>query len=57
VLVIGAALYLVLAFPDDTRRVLPKEMDYSWVHVGLLVLLVYLLLTLFRKVRGLGGED
>jgi predicted unusual protein kinase regulating ubiquinone biosynthesis (AarF/ABC1/UbiB family) len=57
VLVVGAALYLVLAFPDDTRRFLPKEMDYSWVHVGLLVVLVYLLLTLIRNVRGLGRED
>lgn len=39
------------------RRVLPKGMDYSWVRFGLLVLLIYLLVTLFRKVRGLGGED
>ncbi len=57
VLVVGAALYLVLAFPDDTRRFLPKEMDYTSVHVGLLVVLVYLLLTLIRNVRGLGRED
>jgi ubiquinone biosynthesis protein len=57
VLVVGAALYLVLAFPDDTRRFLPDGMDYTWVHVGLLVVLVYLLLTLIRNVRGLGRED
>jgi hypothetical protein len=57
VLVVGAALYLVLAFPDDTRRFLPAGMDYTWVHVGLLVVLVYLLLTLIRNVRGLGRED
>ncbi len=56
-LVVGAALYLVLAFPDDTRRFLPEGMDYTWVHVGLLVLLVYLLLTLIRNVSGLGRED
>ncbi len=57
VLVVGAALYVVLAYPDDTRRFLPEGMDYSWVHFGLLVVLVYLLLTLFRNVRGLGRED
>ncbi|MFL5674435.1 MAG: ABC1 kinase family protein [Chloroflexota bacterium] len=57
VLVVGAALYLVLAFPDDTRRALPAGMDYTWVHVGLLVVLVYLLLTLIRNVRGLGRDD
>ena len=32
-------------------------MDYTWVHFGLLVVLVYLLLTLIRNVRGLGRED
>jgi hypothetical protein len=57
VLVVGAGLYMVLAFPDDTRRFLPREVDYTWVHVGLLVILVYLLLTLIRNVRGLGRED
>ena len=57
VLFVGAALYFVLAFPDDTRRFLPSGMDYTWVHVGLLVVLVYLLLTLLRNVRGLGRED
>ena len=30
----------------------PREMDYTWVHVGLLVVLVYLLSTLIRNVRG-----
>jgi ubiquinone biosynthesis protein len=57
VLIVGAALYAVLAFPDDTRRILPAGMDYTWVHIGLLVLLVFLLLTLIRNVRGLGRED
>jgi ubiquinone biosynthesis protein len=57
ILVVGALLYLVLAFPDDTRRFLPTGMDYTWVHVGLLVVLVFLLLTLIRNVRGLGRED
>jgi ubiquinone biosynthesis protein len=56
-LVVGALLYVVLAFPDDTRRFLPAGMEYSWVHFGLLVVLVYLLLTLIRNIRGLGRED
>ena len=30
VLVVGGLLYLVLVYPDDTRRILPKEMDYTW---------------------------
>jgi ubiquinone biosynthesis protein len=57
VIVVGALLYLVLAFPDDTRRFLPTEMPYTWVHIGLLVLLVFLILTLIRYIRGLGRED
>ena len=57
VLLVGALLYLVLVLPDDTRRALPDWMPYAWVHVGLLVLLVYLILTLINHVRGLGRED
>ncbi len=57
VLLVGAALYLVLVFPDDTRRMLPAGMDYTWVHVGLLIFLVFLILTLINHVRGLGRED
>ena len=57
VLLVGALLYLVLVLPDDTRRALPSWMPYSWVHVGLLVLLVFLILTLINHVRGLGRED
>jgi ubiquinone biosynthesis protein len=57
VLLVGALLYLVLVLPDDTRRALPDWMPYAWVHVGLLVLLVFLILTLINHVRGLGRED
>jgi ubiquinone biosynthesis protein len=57
VLLVGGLLYLVLVFPDDTRRILPPEMPYTWVHIGLLVVLVFLILTLIRYVRGLGRED
>ena len=35
VLAVGALLYLVLAYPNETRTVIPREMPYSWVHVGL----------------------
>jgi predicted unusual protein kinase regulating ubiquinone biosynthesis (AarF/ABC1/UbiB family) len=57
VLLVGAGLYLVLAYPDDTRRILPAGMDYTWVHVGLLAALLLLIATLVRHVRGLGRED
>ncbi len=57
VLTVGAVLYLVLVFPDDTRRILPKEMPYDWVNVGLLVILLILIVTLIRYVRGLGGDE
>jgi hypothetical protein len=56
VLAVGAVLYLVLVFPDDTRRILPKEVPYDWVNVGLVVVLLLLILTLIRYVRGLGDE-
>ena len=57
VLLVGGLLYVVLVFPDDTRRVLPSGMPYTWVHVGLLIILVFLILTLIQHVRGLGRED
>jgi predicted unusual protein kinase regulating ubiquinone biosynthesis (AarF/ABC1/UbiB family) len=57
VLVVGAVLYLVLAYPDDTRRMLPGGMDYTWVHLGLLAGLLILIVTLVRHVRGLGRDD
>ena len=57
VLAVGALLYLVLVFPDDTRRLIPNGMPYTWVHLGLLALLVVLILSLIRHLRGLGRED
>jgi len=56
VLVVGGLLYLVLVFPDDTRRMLPAGMQYTWVHLGLLVVLVLLIVTLIRHVRGIGRD-
>jgi predicted unusual protein kinase regulating ubiquinone biosynthesis (AarF/ABC1/UbiB family) len=57
VLVVGAVLYLVLAFPDDTRRVLPKEMDYTWFQLGILALLLLLIVNFIRNMRSIGRED
>jgi ubiquinone biosynthesis protein len=57
VLVVGAVLYLVLVFPDDTRRILPKGMDYTWVHLGLLAILLFLIVSLIRSMRGIGRVD
>ena len=54
---VGALLYVVLAFPDDARRVVPREMPMSWVHLGLLILLLLLIVGLINYVRGLTRED
>ncbi len=48
-------LYLVLVFPDDTRRILPKEMDYSWFQLGILAVLLFLIVNLIRNMRSMGG--
>jgi predicted unusual protein kinase regulating ubiquinone biosynthesis (AarF/ABC1/UbiB family) len=56
VLAVGGVLYVVLRFPDETRRVLPRELPYDWVNVGLLVLLILLIGWLINFVRGLGRE-
>ena len=55
VLVVGGLLYLVLVFPDDTRRVLPREMDYTWFQLGLLAVLLVLIVNLVRNMRRMGG--
>ncbi len=57
VLGIGALLYVVLAFPDETRSVIPREMPYSWVQIGLLVILLSLIVILIQHVRGMSPED
>jgi hypothetical protein len=57
VLAVGALLYLVLAYPTETRSMLPREMPYSWVHVGLLALLLTLIVLLVRHLRRLGPDD
>ena len=57
VLVVGGLLYLVLVFPDDTRRILPREMDYNWFQLGLLAVLLVLIVNLIRNMRSIGSED
>jgi ubiquinone biosynthesis protein len=56
-ILVGAALYFVLVNPDGTRRMLPREIDYTWVHLGLLAVLVVIVMSLISYVRGLGRED
>ena len=57
VLLVGGALYLVLQFPDDTKRAMPIEGSYPFVNIGLLVLLLVLIGALINYVRGLGQDD
>ena len=55
VLVVGGLLYLVLVFPDDTRRIMPKEVPYTWFQIGLLAVLLVLIVNLVRNMRSMGG--
>ena len=57
VLLVGALLYFVLAEPNETRRMLPGGVDYSWVHYGLVVLLLLLIGRLVLDMRRLDGDD
>ena len=54
---IGAVLYVVLANPDGTRAVLPAQVPYTWVHVGLLAALLFLILSLALQGRRLGRVE
>ncbi len=56
-LVFGGALYFVLADPQDTRRLMPREMSYDWLHFGLLAILVILIVAVINYVRQLGRDD
>ena len=58
ILGIGALLYVVLAFPDDARRAVPRESARCRGSTsGLLLLLLFLIVWLLNYVRGLGRED
>src|SRR5262245_8927169 len=57
VLLVGAVLYLVLAYPDQTRSVIPRDLPYPLLPYGLLVLLVLLVVNRIANVRGMGDGD
>jgi ubiquinone biosynthesis protein len=50
-LVVGSALYLVLAYPGEARGILPAGMPYDVVHVALLLLLIWLIVSLLLSIR------
>ena len=56
VLVVGGLLYFVLVFREDTQRMLPKEVDYTWFQLGLLAVLLVLIFNLIRNMRSIGSE-
>jgi ubiquinone biosynthesis protein len=57
ILGVGAVLYFVLAFPDEARRMTPREVPLTWVHLALLFLLLTLIVGLINYVRGLSNDD
>jgi predicted unusual protein kinase regulating ubiquinone biosynthesis (AarF/ABC1/UbiB family) len=57
ILVVGGALYFVLAAPDETQRLMPTGMSYSFVHVALLVVLVLLIVALVLHLRQFGRDE
>ncbi len=57
IVVVGGLLYMALAFQDETRKVIPREMPLTWVHLGLLTLLLLLVFWLIGYVRRLGQDD
>jgi ubiquinone biosynthesis protein len=57
VLVVGGVLYFVVREPDETRRMLPGGVDYSWVHYGLLAILLLLVVRIVFDMRRIDGGD
>ena len=56
ILLIGAALYAVLAYPDETRQMIPRDLPYPLLHYGLLGLLIILVVVLVSNIRGMGDD-
>jgi hypothetical protein len=56
-LLVFVGLYVVLADPDGTRSWLPSGVPYSFVHLGLLAVLVGLVVAIVAHVRRLGSPD
>jgi predicted unusual protein kinase regulating ubiquinone biosynthesis (AarF/ABC1/UbiB family) len=51
-LVVGAALYFVLADPSDARVLAPPQIPFEWIHLvllGILVVLVLALIEIFHR--------
>ena len=56
VLLVGGALYFVLAYPSETRQMTPSDLPYPFLHYGLLALLVILIVVLVSNMRGMGDD-
>jgi ubiquinone biosynthesis protein len=56
-LVFGAALYFVLADPEDTTAILPAGVPYGWVHGGLVLALVIVLVLIVTHLRRFGHPE
>jgi predicted unusual protein kinase regulating ubiquinone biosynthesis (AarF/ABC1/UbiB family) len=55
-LIVAALLYLVLADPEGTSRVLPA-IPHAWLHAGLLIVLVILIASLVMHLRRFGRTE
>jgi hypothetical protein len=56
-LIVGAALYFVLADRGGTTRLLPAGVPYELAHAGLAVVLVLLIVSLVLHLRQFGSPD
>jgi predicted unusual protein kinase regulating ubiquinone biosynthesis (AarF/ABC1/UbiB family) len=56
VLLVGGALYFVLAYPRETREMAPRDLPYPFLHYGLLALLIILVVVLVSNMRGMGDD-
>jgi predicted unusual protein kinase regulating ubiquinone biosynthesis (AarF/ABC1/UbiB family) len=57
VLLVGAILYVVMADPDGTRRLLPAGVTYPVVHFSLTILLLVLIGSLILHLRQFGSRQ
>ena len=56
-LLVGLALYLVLADRAGTSALLPAGVPYEFAHAGLAVILVLLIVTLVLHLRQFGSTE
>jgi len=56
VLAVGGSLYLVLAYPRETRQMIPGDLPYPFLHYGLLGLLIILVVVLISNLRDMGDN-